>query len=81
MLVFTHSGMRLLFLPAYSPDLNPIEEAFSSIKAWLRRNHRHAAYHLSGLPGTEPVDVLLDAVYSITPRQAYAWYRHSNYVM
>src|SRR6267154_3269076 len=31
-------GMHLVFLPAYSPDLNPIEEAFSAIKAWIRRN-------------------------------------------
>ena len=29
-------GLHLVHLPAYSPDLNPIEEAFSSIKAWLR---------------------------------------------
>ncbi len=28
---------RLLFLPAYSPDFSPIEEAFSKIKAALRR--------------------------------------------
>ncbi len=26
-------GCELLFLPAYSPDLNPIEEAFSKVKA------------------------------------------------
>jgi transposase len=30
-------GCRLLFLPAYSPDLNPIEQAFSKIKAHLRK--------------------------------------------
>jgi transposase len=30
-------GCELLFLPAYSPDLNPIEEAFSKVKALLRR--------------------------------------------
>ena len=29
--------MLLLFLPAYSPDLNPIEMAFSKLKAHLRR--------------------------------------------
>jgi transposase len=28
-------GMRLLYLPAYSPDFNPIEEAFSALKAWI----------------------------------------------
>lgn len=30
-------GCELLFLPAYSPDLNPIEEAFSKVKGLLRR--------------------------------------------
>ena len=30
-------GCELLFLPPYSPDLNPIEEAFSKMKALLRR--------------------------------------------
>lgn len=31
------AGARLVFLPAYSPDLNPIEQVFSKIKALLRR--------------------------------------------
>jgi transposase len=30
-------GARLLFLPPYSPDLNPIEQAFSKLKHLLRR--------------------------------------------
>ena len=30
-------GAELLFLPSYSPDLNPIEDAFAKIKAILRR--------------------------------------------
>lgn len=30
-------GCELLYLPPYSPDLNPIEEAFSKLKALLRR--------------------------------------------
>lgn len=30
-------GAWLLFLPAYSPDLNPIEMAFSKLKALLRK--------------------------------------------
>jgi len=29
-------GAVMLFLPAYSPDLNPIEKAFSKIKHWMR---------------------------------------------
>ena len=30
-------GASLLYLPAYSPDLNPIEQAFAKLKAWLRK--------------------------------------------
>lgn len=30
------AGVRLWFLPPYSPDLNPIEQAFSQIKHWMR---------------------------------------------
>ena len=30
------AGARLLFLPPYSPDLNPIEQVFSKIKHWMR---------------------------------------------
>jgi transposase len=31
------AGCRLLYLPPYSPDLNPIEQAFSKLKALLRK--------------------------------------------
>ena len=30
------AGARLIYLPPYSPDLNPIEQAFSKLKHWLR---------------------------------------------
>jgi transposase len=35
-------GADLVFLPSYSPDLNPIEEAFSKIKALVRKKGAHA---------------------------------------
>jgi len=31
------AGAELRYLPAYSPDLNPIEQLFAKIKAWLRK--------------------------------------------
>lgn len=31
------AGAEVWFLPAYSPDLNPIEKLWSKVKAWLRR--------------------------------------------
>ena len=30
------AGAEVRYLPAYSPDLNPIERMFSKLKAWLR---------------------------------------------
>jgi transposase len=32
-------GMCIKYLPPYSPDYNPIENTFHTLKAWLRRNH------------------------------------------
>ena len=40
------AGARLLYLPAYSPDFNPIELAFAKLKAILRAQ---AARTISGL--------------------------------
>lgn len=37
-----YTGARLIYLPPYSPDLNPIEETFSFLKVWLRRHVREA---------------------------------------
>ena len=39
------AGARLLYLPPYSPDLNPIEMAFAKLKAALRKA---AARSISG---------------------------------
>jgi len=36
-------GARLWYLPAYSPDLNPIEQAFSKIKHWMRMAQRRTS--------------------------------------
>ena len=34
------TGARLWFLPPYSPDLNPIEQAFAKIKHWMRMSQK-----------------------------------------
>lgn len=41
------AGVRIAYLPPYSPDLSPIEESFSVLKAWMRRN-RDLAQPLMG---------------------------------
>lgn len=72
--------MRLLYLPPYSPDLNPIEEAFSSIKAWIRRNHDYVLGEMTGEATCDPYGVLWEAVFSVTPKKAWSWFRDSGYV-
>ncbi len=37
------TGARLLFLPKYSPDLNPIEQLFAKLKHWLRKAAQRTA--------------------------------------
>jgi DDE superfamily endonuclease len=34
------AGVKLIYLPPYSPDFNPIEEFFSELKAFIKRNWR-----------------------------------------
>jgi hypothetical protein len=34
-----NAGVKLEYLPPYSPDFNPIEEAFAEMKAWIKKNY------------------------------------------
>jgi transposase len=36
--IYKEAGIRLEYLPSYSPDFNVIKESFSALKAWMRRN-------------------------------------------
>jgi transposase len=62
---------EVLFLPPYSPDFTPIEQAFSKVKAILR-----------GL-GARTQEALQEAVRlaiaAITPDDAAAWFAHAGY--
>ncbi len=68
------SGAQLLFLPAYSPDLNPIEHAFAKVKPRLRRA---AARSFDALVGA--VGEAIDAVSPADARRTIeAWRRDYN---
>ncbi|TFK63037.1 hypothetical protein BDN72DRAFT_740651, partial [Pluteus cervinus] len=63
----------VLFLPAYSPDLNPIEESFSVLKRYIRR-------HSSEIRGEEDaIAALYEACGCITAEMAYGWFKHAGY--
>jgi transposase len=36
--ICSEAGIKLVYLPPYSPDLNPIKEFFAELKALIRRN-------------------------------------------
>ncbi len=65
-------GCRLLFLPAYSPDLSPIEEAFSKLKSVLRRTGARTREALQ-----EAIATALDL---ITATDAHGWFTHCGYL-
>ncbi len=73
--------MKYVFLPPYSPDFNPIETAFSAIKAYIRRNGD--LYRSKMLDAArDEMDIyceLNNAVYSVTPENAAAWFHHCGY--
>ncbi len=64
-------GCQVLFLPAYSPDLSPIEEAFSKIKAILRRIGARTREALQ--------EALEQALLTITQADASGWFHHCGY--
>jgi transposase len=66
-------GCKLWFLPAYSPDLNPIEEAFSKLKAHLRKRAARTREAL--------VEAMGEALWAITPRDAAGWFAHCGYAL
>ena len=72
-------GSRLIYLPAYSPDLNPIEEAFSSIKAWLRANRDYVLGEIEG-DDVDPYRVIWEAIHSVMLENAYGWFQHCEYI-
>ena len=64
-------GCQLLFLPAYSPDLSPIEEAFSKVKAVLRR---------IGARTREALQEALEyALTTVSASDASGWFSHCGY--
>jgi transposase len=65
------AGSEVRFLPAYSPDLNPIEMMWSKVKALLRkaqaRNH------------PDLLAAIASALDAVTSNDALGWFTHCGY--
>lgn len=64
-------GMKVLYLPPYSPDLNPIEKMWPKMKAILRRWKIRT---LDLLP-----DVIQNALSCVSPLDCFRWFAASDY--
>ena len=65
------SGFGYRYLPAYSPDMNPIEPAWAKVKAELRRVAARTADALH--------EALGPVLASVTPQDAAGFFRHCGY--
>ncbi len=66
-------GCQLVYLPSYSPDLNPIEEAFSKIKGIVRKAEARTKEAL--------VEAIGWALSAVTSEDARAFFEHCGYRM
>ncbi len=64
-------GCQLLYLPPYSPDLNPIEEAFAKLKALLRKAGARTCEAL--------IEAMSWALEAITAKDARGFFEHRGY--
>lgn len=65
------AGARLLFLPKYSPDLNPIEQVFAKLKHLLRKAQARSYDAI--------LDALGDLLDAFTPEECANYLRNSGY--
>ena len=66
-------GIRALYLPPYSPDLNPIEPGWALQKQYVRR---HAPRHPDILRR-----IARRARHRVTPRHCRGWFEHAGYLV
>jgi transposase len=64
-------GADLVFLPSYSPEMNPIEEAFSKIKQLVRKAGARVREKL--------VETIGRALAAVTIEDAAGWFAHAGY--
>jgi transposase len=65
------AGAKVLFLPAYSPDLNPIEKMWSKVKEFLRSSKARSQEAL--------LAAIASALRLVTSRDAVGWFASCGY--
>ena len=65
------AGASVRYLPAYSPDLNPIENVYSKLKSGLRKGAARTVDALTKLVGS--------SIKAIAPAECAGYFRHAGY--
>jgi transposase len=65
------AGCRLVFLPAYSPDFSPVEEAFSKLKTLIKAAGARTRAALDA--------AIAGALAAVTASDAAGWFAHAGY--
>lgn len=69
--IISECGAKCIFIPQYSPDLNPIEKMWSKVKQILRG--------IKARTSDELVAAIKTALESITPPDAMGWFKSCGY--
>ena len=69
--LMARAGVEVLFLPAYSPDFNPIEKMWSKLKAYLRKTEPRTREALE--------QAIADALKTVTAQDARNWFASCGY--
>jgi len=69
-----NAGHVIVARPPYSPDMAPIECAFSKIKLFLRK-------HKDAISEANLSDFIVQAIATITADDAQGWFQHCHYVV
>jgi transposase len=67
------AGAKLFFLPKYSPDLNPIEQAFAKLKHFLRKAAARTVEAICAAIG--------EILETFTPEQCTNYFKNSGYLL
>ena len=65
-------GCKVVFLPSYSPDLNPIEQAFSKLKMFVKHSAARTRLALDAAIGT--------ALKTVTLSDLRGWFEYAGYL-
>jgi hypothetical protein len=78
--VLLDSQIKLIFLPPYSPDLNPIEECFAFVKAYISRHGQTFRDIVELGDEVAPFLFLYGVLDKVTAESSRGWFHHSGYL-